>query len=112
MQRYWKILLGFWVVAIWVGSLIPLNQPVTPGGDKMQHMLGYAGLSFLAARLFGARPSVWIAASVMGVLVECAQYFTPWRSFDVMDMLANGLGGLIGLLAALLWQVFFNRRAA
>jgi len=111
MQRYWKILLGFWIIAIWIGSLIPLNQPITPGGDKMQHMLGYAGLSFLAARLFGPRPMVWIAASSMGILVECAQYFTPWRSFDVMDMLANGLGGLVGLGAALIWHTLMPRRS-
>jgi VanZ family protein len=112
MKHFWKIALAVWIVAICAGSLWPLSGPVMPGGDKIQHLLGYAGLAFLAAQAFRPRPAVWLFASSIGILLEFAQALTPWRSFEVADMLANALGALLGLLAALLWRMFFLRNAS
>ena len=112
MKHFWKIALAGWIVAICAGSLWPLSGPVVPAGDKVQHLLGYAGLAFLAAQAFRPRPAIWLFASSIGILLEFAQALTPWRSFEVADMLANAFGALLGLLAALLWQVFFTRRPA
>ena len=36
------------------------------------------------------------ALTLMGVVIEFVQGATGWRTFDAMDMLANGAGVLIG----------------
>lgn len=94
--------LGLWVLAIWIGSLIPLSGPVTPGGDKLQHFAGYGGLALLAMWNCPRPLPVWLACTAMGVAIEFAQALTPYRSFDVVDMLANGAGALLGVGLALL----------
>lgn len=108
--RLWQILFASWALAIWIGSLIPLEHPVVPGGDKTQHLLGYAGLAFFAARAFQPGPRIWLGATLMGIAIELAQALTPWRSFEIKDMLANALGAWLGLMLALVWQYIEYRK--
>lgn len=102
--------LGAWwvmVLAVIVGSMLPaLLLPEMPrGGDKVQHLLGYAMLSAVAVQLF-ARKVLWrvgVGLVAMGVLIEIAQgTLTTSRAMDAWDALANTLGVLIGLATALL----------
>ncbi|AZN36117.1 VanZ family protein [Iodobacter ciconiae] len=96
-----------YVAFIWLMSLIPLSMPAVPNSDKIGHFLAYG----LLALWFGlARqqklPLIWFTASLMGVAIEFAQALTPYRSFDLKDMLANACGALIGtLLAAFLLRL-------
>ncbi|WP_052190573.1 VanZ family protein [Chitinibacter sp. ZOR0017] len=107
MQAFWcywqhprtkQSLFALWTLAIWVGSLGPAAPQVVDQGDKIQHFIGYATLAILAYRLWPYTLRVWLFAATMGVLVEIAQSFTPNRSFDPHDMLANALGAALGLL--------------
>ncbi|QLI83062.1 VanZ family protein [Chitinibacter fontanus] len=96
-----------WALAIWIGSLMPSPPPaVVENGDKVQHFFGYAVLACLAFRVAQRYALVWFFAALMGVGVEIAQSFTPWRTFDIGDMLANALGAVIGLLICrfLVWR--------
>ncbi|WP_373975378.1 VanZ family protein [Chitinibacter sp. SCUT-21] len=77
---------------------MPSPPPTVENGDKFQHFFAYAILAFFAFRLKPGLLRVWLFAAGMGVTVELAQSLTSWRSFDVLDMVANGLGALIGLL--------------
>ena len=76
-----------------------------PGMDKVAHGILYAGLAGLVS--FGLRRSnetvrapvhFWIPvlfASLYGLSDEVHQLYVPERSFDWMDLLADGLGATI-----------------
>lgn len=90
------------IAAILVGSLMP-NPPIpeAPNSDKIAHLLGYALLSAWWSLNLPKRPwLVFLTGSALGVIIECLQALTPYRSFDPLDMLANSAGCLIGLLLA------------
>lgn len=100
-------LAGGWLYAaaiVWL-SLTP--SPPVPGfayGDKVGHVLAYAGLMFWFGLLYtGTRARLayallWIA---MGVALEFAQGQAGYRSFELTDMAADALGVLAGAAAAL-----------
>ena len=93
---------------IFVASSVPGNQ--LPGGvwDKLAHLLVYAALgAFFMIPLSGGRVSrvtlVTAAASIVlsclyGVSDEVHQMFTPGRSPDILDVVADTLGAAVGAL--------------
>lgn len=91
------------IIAIWVLSLIPLNQVVAPGGDKLHHFIAYGSLMFTwtltaAEKTTTQQLKLAIIFMAMGLIIECAQGLTPYRFFEWADALANALGVLIGWL--------------
>lgn len=104
--RWPRLWLGLWalmIVAIVTGSLMPateLPQPLFPGADKLQHLLGYAVLSAYAAMLFATRraqTSAAVGLVLLGILIEGAQSaLTASRLADPLDMLANLAGVVLG----------------
>ncbi|MBS1574533.1 MAG: VanZ family protein [Bacteroidetes bacterium] len=80
--------------------------------DKIVHIGMFAGLVFLwcgsvkkKENIFRSMQQifVWIALGgcVYGVIMEFVQkYFIPNRSFDIIDMLADAIGSIIGLVVA------------
>lgn len=103
-RRIVEILFWLWLATVWVLSTIPLHAPDVPSGDKIGHFVSYGLLAFLAGNLDQNRLRVWAWVSLMGVAVECVQYFLPWRSFELLDMLANSTGALLGVLLLVLAQ--------
>ena len=107
-KRWWWISLAYAAAILFV-SVIPV--PEGPKGipvDKWVHVCEYLLLAWLlwqASYLSGfsflktAAVSILLPA-VYGALIECIQYFIPYRSADVMDALANSIGALIGYAAA------------
>nr|WP_306422252.1 VanZ family protein [Algoriphagus sp. AGSA1] len=78
--------------------------------DKLIHFICFGMLSFLwcgvgvkRAEISGLEGRVLtnylIFGVAAGVVLECAQLFIPFRSFDYMDMIVNEIGGIAGLLA-------------
>lgn len=78
------------------------GAPDVPGFDKLAHFGVYGGLAFLVSRaLNGYRPSPRAAAiggaliaSVYGATDEIHQSFTPGRSPEVLDWVADTAGGI------------------
>jgi VanZ family protein len=114
-------LLQLWRVAGWLGVALTLVVSLTPpaldtsGGhaDKLVHLTGYAVLTLWWAQLVVERR--WrLALSVvaLGVLIEGLQGLTPVRQPDVLDVLANASGVLLGWLAARLLPNLPGRIAA
>ena len=110
--------------ALFYGGLIRLGALPEVGfvaTDKLLHTLAFGGLALLLARtahwfrpiatlarklLFGA-----LSSSLLGLLLELCQAFTPYRSADVWDWLADTLGaGLATGLVFLIWT-WVPRRA-
>src|SRR4051812_38429639 len=75
--------------------------------DVVVNIAAYVPLAFLLARAFmaklGVRRAVFVAALlalVTSIAMECVQMFMPSRVASNVDVLTNGLGGLIGALAS------------
>jgi VanZ family protein len=65
--------------------------------DKLEHTLAYFTLGALAAMSF-RRSGWWVVLALItyGGALECLQYLVPGRAPSIGDVLANGLGALLG----------------
>lgn len=99
-----------------------LSTLPTPPGDFSfydVHIAAYAGLGTLAARAFAGgrlRSVTWrgvcsaIALStIYGVTDEYHQLFVPGREFDVLDILADAIGSVVGASAVGAWSIIKRR---
>lgn len=80
------------------------------GADKVGHAGAYA---VLGALLTLATGRVWLAvllATLFGVSDEIHQYFVPGRAADVYDVVADGVGALIGALSVAFLSRILGRR--
>jgi VanZ family protein len=123
-RRAWA-LVGAWAVVIFLLSSIPGSAiPEVPGRytDKVVHVLVYAVLGLLLGRALAATATanatptpatktalrrastvvvVCVLATSYGITDELHQLFTPRRSCDWHDVVADAVGGLLGgVLAA------------
>jgi VanZ family protein len=101
------------LVVTWVLSLLPgSDMPHVPGGDKWHHALAYFACMFCWGQLYRLplqRLKLAIAFVAMGALIECIQYFTPTRSFEFLDMLADAIGVIAAWLVVTV-QLSVERR--
>lgn len=73
-------------------------------GDKLGHLAAYGSLMFWFALLYPERALRWryaLGFVAMGIGLEFVQGGLAYRTFDVLDMLANTIGVLLGWAAAL-----------
>ena len=97
--RVWMLLGWGMVLAVFVLSLIPIDVDLGEGRDKVAHFIAYGSMAFWFAMLFPgrARQLGWaLAFAAMGVGIEYLQRMTGYRTFDVADMAANGIGAALG----------------
>ena len=94
-----------WAAAIVWLSLTPSPPQVDVAyGDKLGHFGAYGLLMFWFALLYLSWPiraCYMIGFIALGVGLEFLQGMLGHRLFDVVDMLANGTGVLLGAAAAL-----------
>jgi VanZ family protein len=96
---------AFWTALAAVGllSLTPvehLPSQVFDVWDKAQHAAGFALLALLGGTAHrDQRPRVLTGLLLYGGLIEVAQSATGWRHGDLLDLLADGVGVLAGMLA-------------
>ena len=83
-------------------------------GDKFRHFTAYAALALLPALHEGpAKLGILLVfAAVLGVLLEFGQLFSPGRSYDVYDSLADGLGILVGFTVGLPFRFTLDSRTS
>jgi VanZ family protein len=80
--------------------------------DKALHGIEYAGLALLLCRALLGEGVGWTAAftlafvatSVYGASDEWHQFFTPGRSVDVHDWMADTFGAAVGAASAVLLE--------
>ena len=102
-------------------GLSSLSKLPTPPGDLSYyhvHIAAYAGLGALTARAAakGMRDVSWRAvaaaiaiASLYGVSDEYHQLFVPGRDFDVLDLVADAIGSVVGAFAVRAWSILRRR---
>jgi VanZ family protein len=100
------------------------SVPALPGGmsDKTAHVLLYAGLGALTSRALaggstrplraGLATAAVAFAIVYGFSDECHQLFVPRRQFDLRDLAADAVGGLLGTGAWWAWGILWRLRDA
>ena len=117
MRKAIPVLAYLYLVLIIAASLGRFMLGVFPKGiknsDKYGHAFAYMvfvviwGLYFLyknqepvvQKRFFSSGLKALIFAVLFGIIMEVAQWgLTSYRQFDVLDMLANTFGALIGML--------------
>jgi hypothetical protein len=108
---------ALWGVA-WLATAAALLLPVGVAGpgrsDLMAHFLLFGTLAF-GALGFSRRAGQlgWLAFTTLALsmALEFAQKLVPYREFDLLDAVANGVGALAGLSVALLVLHFVIRPA-
>lgn len=71
--------------------------------DKVEHALAYLVLALLPVLHERVRHAAVIVAAVaaLGVLLEFGQLYSPGRSFDTHDMIADFVGVAVGTVIGL-----------
>lgn len=86
------------ILVVLVLALMPAvpNMPTT-GWDKSNHVLAFAVMAVLANRAYPHRTiAVLLGLLAFGALIEVLQSFTPDHVADGQDLLADGVGLLVG----------------
>ena len=106
-----RIFLAVNLLFITTLSLVPVKGALAVNiWDKAQHTGAYLLLGLLAAsanRSFCLTPHTATYLALYGVLIEVIQGCLPWRSFSLLDMVANAFGIS---LAALITIAFVKRK--
>jgi VanZ family protein len=112
----------FYMGFIFFASSVPGDAlPAWHFWDKAEHLLAYSvlGILFLfplaEARLALVTPRTGaiavVLATLYGAFDEIHQIFTPGRSPDVRDLLADFLGATVGVVVVLLVRLVVTRLA-
>lgn len=104
----WRVLLALLLAVItWLALSPAPPETMSTGWDKANHALAFGSLAFSAVWALWAQPRQWVwlvlALLAYGVGIEIAQSFLPPREADWHDVVADGVGIALGLLAA--WPV-------
>lgn len=114
-NKKWTVRVAIaWTVLIYIACLIPGNEipdVKIPLADKWVHCIIFAGFSFLwlcvrphSRLLFGLL--LFLISVAVGYSVELLQGsgITRGRSYDLNDVLADAIGGAIGVLIFFILQ--------
>ncbi len=110
--RAWSAAAVLWALLIVVFGALPTQQLVSEVAPEREaastllgHFVEYLVLAALLAAAFGRRYSVArraglvIALAVgLGVAIEVAQAFLPYRDCQLLDVLVNAAGAFFGLV--------------
>ena len=114
----WLPVIAYMAMLFGLSSLSTL--PNAPEGFSFYdvHVVAYAGLGALTARAAakGVHNVSWravlaaiVISTLYGVSDEYHQRFVPGRSFDVLDMLADLIGSVVGASAVGAWSIIRRR---
>ncbi len=103
-RRLW-LAVGWAMVALVIYlSLTPVPpEPDIDLGDKLSHLIAYAGLMAWFGRVCVPRAPVALWLLALGLTLEVLQGLSGYRYAEALDMLANTGGIAVGWLAASLW---------
>lgn len=99
ISRWARFGLPLYLIVIAVACLLPSTETPPIGiRDKVLHASAYGiGAIMVMHGFLGERVRLLLLVFAWGVLMEIGQRFVPGRSFEFADMLANGIGIVIGV---------------
>jgi VanZ family protein len=92
------------VAIVWLSLMPQPPQVDLEQGDKLGHFAAYGLLMFVFCLIYDQRATRLAYATgfiLMGVALEFLQGMTGYRTFELLDMLANATG-VLGVLASTL----------
>ena len=116
-----KLITWFYLLVLVLGSVLPINSGSSPSlnntylvdirSDYLVHVLVLLPLPLFLSLSLRTTNGLWVRVILFGALAvvfcEGIQMLIPYRAFNINDMLANGVGALIGLVpAVLVWRRF------
>ncbi len=92
------------LVFIAIICLMPVPEdtgPEIPNIDKIIHLSAYAWLCWIGSHAFDSIHLIKNLISLIfyGILIEILQVLTGYRSFELLDIVANTSGAIIGYFA-------------
>jgi VanZ family protein len=107
----WRLAFGMCVLVVLVLALMPKDMAMpSTGWDKSNHLLAFSVMALLGLRAYPGRTMAVLAGLLAyGVLIEVLQSFTPNRSADWQDIVADAVGLVLGWGSRLLGRHFIRR---
>lgn len=107
LKRYWKGVAWFSALVVIIVCSIPAPQVFDIRHiDKLEHAIAFGGICGL---FFFAYPNqrfvVYIGSFLLGLAVELLQAVIPWRSAEMLDLAADGVGVLLAIIVIELFLV-------
>ena len=97
-RMHWQA--GFWIVAaavLWLALAPGLESMPGTGWDKTDHLISFALLAICGLRAYPAHAATTLAGVLLyGGLIELLQSLTLHRAGEWSDLLADGVGVLLG----------------
>ena len=107
-MRFWFLLAAIYTVVLVYFSLSNTKLTVSddfPHKDKILHYLAYIvlvvvwGVYFKYSKAKKPLKITFLSTLVFGIVLECVQeWINPTREFDLLDLLANCLGVITGII--------------
>ena len=96
-----KIFSYFILISIFILSIIKVPETKAPQfTDKIVHVIMYFFCTFA---FFKLKVQNFLGFAILyGIFIEIIQYFLPWRSFSINDIIAN-------LIGSFLFYLFFRK---
>jgi VanZ family protein len=102
------------VVIMYLATTKVEYEVVEEINDKVSHILAFVALSFLLdfsfpKRSFDVRKVMVLLG--LGLMIECVQYFIPYRTCSLFDLGADGIGIALYGVSKLIWRYrpFYGR---
>jgi len=120
--KHIKLITWFYLLLLVLGSVLPINSGssslnntyiVEVRSDYLLHVLVLLPLPLILAIRFRSSTAIWMKIILYGLLMvifcEGVQLLIPYRTFNINDLFANGIGVMIGLIPAfLVWRSKFR----
>jgi VanZ family protein len=112
-------LIFYWILLFTLTSLPTDSVPSVGVNDKLEHLLAYFGLSFLLyLTLLFQKKSImlkkyavlftFLVIFAYGIMDEVHQLLIPGRSCELLDFLADMLGGIVGIIVLKILIKFYK----
>jgi VanZ family protein len=99
-EKVFRTLFLLYLTVILILATIKRPDVITTGFDKFEHIAAFIVFTFLMYFSFNKVNyiTIFLTGLGYGILIEIIQHFLPYRVADVMDIIANIIGLLTGLL--------------
>ena len=114
LENHYAVKVLFWIalVSSYILAILPQDKvpELTPFGDKSNHFLAFAVLTILLLHAYHIRYRFTFAWMLLyGIFIEISQLFTVNRSGEFLDVLADTIGIVIGILLYKIIEKFYPK---
>ncbi len=102
-------LLSLFCIISYIAFSTPDTATLNTGFDKINHMLAFFVLAIFCQFSFPDKKfiySTFIPLIIYAIFIEIVQYFLPFRTFSILDIIAD----LTAIIIYLLVSLFINNR--